>query len=46
MYDTQRDSMALFIRYNLGTVCYLGASFGDFDQADPWGVVLRAAVRM
>jgi hypothetical protein len=46
MYDAQGDSMAFFIKYNLGTVCYVGATFGDLDEADPWGRVLRAAVRM
>jgi len=46
MYDTQRDSLALYIKYNLGTVCYLGAAFNDLDESDPWGILLRAAVRM
>ncbi len=33
-------------KYNQGTVCYVGAVFQDMDEADPWGRVLRAAVRM
>mmetsp|Transcript_15146 Transcript_15146/g.37961 ORF Transcript_15146/g.37961 Transcript_15146/m.37961 type:complete len:258 (+) Transcript_15146:215-988(+) len=46
MFDTNRDSLVFYIKYNKGIVCYVGAAFGDLDEADPWGAVLRAAVRM
>lgn len=46
MYDTYRDSAVFYIKYNLGIVCYLGASFSNLDPADSWGWVLRDAVRM
>ena len=46
MYDAYRDSAVFYIKYNLGTVCYLGASFNDLDAGDSWGWVLRDAVRM
>eukprot|EP00285_Hemiselmis_virescens_P019475 CAMPEP_0173405064 /NCGR_PEP_ID=MMETSP1356-20130122/60913_1 /TAXON_ID=77927 ORGANISM="Hemiselmis virescens, Strain PCC157" /NCGR_SAMPLE_ID=MMETSP1356 /ASSEMBLY_ACC=CAM_ASM_000847 /LENGTH=247 /DNA_ID=CAMNT_0014365829 /DNA_START=130 /DNA_END=869 /DNA_ORIENTATION=- len=39
MYDTNRDSLVFYIKYNKGIVCYVGASFGDLDEADPWGAV-------
>ncbi len=33
-------------KYNLGTVCYVGAQFSEVNLPDPLGTVLRAAVRM
>mmetsp|Transcript_47480 Transcript_47480/g.74193 ORF Transcript_47480/g.74193 Transcript_47480/m.74193 type:complete len:132 (+) Transcript_47480:209-604(+) len=46
MYDTYRVSAVLYIKYNLGTVCYVGASFNGIDRRDHWGVALREAIRM
>jgi hypothetical protein len=46
MYDTNRDSVVFFIKYHLGTVCYIGASFRAIDETSAWGDVLRLAIRM
>jgi len=46
MYDTFRVSAVFYIKYNLGTVCYVGADFRSMSASNPWGGVLRDAVRM
>ena len=44
--DTLYGFLRLFRKYNLGTVCYVGAQFSEVNLPDPLGTVLRAAVRM
>ena len=46
MYDSMRVSPVFYIKYNLGTVCYVGASFQGMGPSNPWGAVLRDAIRM
>ena len=46
MYDTFRVSSVFYIKYNLGTVCYVGASFQGMAPSNPWGKALRDAIRM
>ena len=46
MYDSMRVSPVFYIKYNLGTVCYVGASFQGMAPSNPWGKTLRDAIRM
>jgi len=46
MYDSMRVSPVFYIKYNLGTVCYVGASFQGMAASNPWGKTLRDAIRM
>lgn len=46
MYDSFRVSTVFYIKYNLGTVCYVGASFQGMAPSNPWGKALRDAIRM
>lgn len=46
MYDTGRDSIVFFVKYHLGTVCYIGANYQSISERSAWGSVLRQAVRM
>jgi hypothetical protein len=46
MIDTLGATVAFVVRYDLGTVCYIGYNYNTPFHADQWTRVLHSAIDM
>ena len=46
MLDTLGATVAFVVRYDLGTVCYIGYNYNTPFHADQWTRVLHCAIDM